>query len=382
MRIHLALALALFNMSSQRAARVLVTLYALTLGAEPFTVGMLGAMFALVPALLSWHSGKITDRFGARWPMLVGAFLVLAAVLLPYFVPTLFMLFVSGILCGLGATFSNLSLQNLVGVLSTPATRVRNYSNYTMSVSVATSLGPLLAGFAIDNTGYSTTFLLVAVVLLVPIALLTVWGGALPRGGKENGPPQALLKIVTNRRFWPILAASAIAQSGLELFQIYLPVYAHEHGLSATAIGVIVAMAAVGGFAGRLLLSRLVALSNERTVFAGALFLGAATFCAVPFFTGAVVLSVIAFVFGAGLNISQPITLVQIFSRSQAGRSGELLGVRFALDNVSRLASPILFGLIASGLGLGALFWVNALLLCAGGVMSRIDAPPDAKPPS
>lgn len=374
MRIHLAFTLALFNMMAQRAARVLVTLYALALGAEPVMVGLVGATFAFVPAVLSFHAGRITDRFGARWPLMVGASLAVVGLVLPYFVPTIAALFAGGLLCGLGATFYNLSLQNLIGVLSTPADRARNYSNFTMVISVATSIGPVLAGIAIDHGGHARTFLLIAALLVVPVVLLALWGGTLPRGGKESGTPQRIVELLTQRGIWPVLAGSSIAQSGLELFQIYMPVYAHGCGLSASSTGIIMAMAAIGGFGARIILTRLIERSNEGMVLAGALFLGAASFVLVPFSANVVALSAIALVFGAGLNCSQPLTLIQIFNRSQAGRSGELLGLRFAIDNVVRLVSPILFGMLASGFGIGAVFWVSSVLLGGGGVMCRADA--------
>ena len=66
MSLNFALALALLNMSSMRAGRVLLVLYALQLGAAPATVGLLAATFSAFPALLSWHAGKLADRFGSR----------------------------------------------------------------------------------------------------------------------------------------------------------------------------------------------------------------------------------------------------------------------------------------------------------------------------
>src|ERR1043166_7736350 len=316
MTIYLCFSLALFNMISQRAVRVLVTLYALTLGAEPLTIGLLAATFSLFPMLLSWHAGKISDRFGPRWPLTVGAVLGVCALLLPYFLPALGSLFVAAMLFGLGSTFYNVSLQNVVGMVSNAGNRARNYSNYTMVISVANSMGPLLAGFTIDRSGHAFTFLLIAGVLVAPAILLGIWGGALPGGRRNSGPSVGIRQALTNPQVWPVLAASSIAQSGLEMFSVYIPVYCHAHGMSASAIGAVIAMAAVGGFAARLMLTRLIAWLNEGEVLAYALFLGALSFVAVPFFSSAGALSLISFAFGFGLNCSQPISLIQIFNRS------------------------------------------------------------------
>ena len=168
-----------------------------------------------------------------------------------------------------------------------------------------------------------------------------------------------------------MLAASSLAQSGLDIFQFYLPVYGKAQGLSASAIGVIIGMCAVGGFAARFILPRLLAWLNEERVLAYALVLGGASLVMVPFVTTAVALSTIAFFFGFGLNVSQPISLIIMYARSPQGRSGEALGVRFAADNATKLVGPILFGAIAAAVGVAALFWINAVMLAGGGLLVR-----------
>lgn len=375
MPIVLAFALALSQMTGMRASRVLVVLYALKLGAGPVAIGLLAATFAFFPMVLSWHAGKVVDRHGSRLPLTYGAAIGACGLLLPYFFPSLAMVFAAGVLIGLSSTFYNLSLQNLIGTLSKVNTRTRNYSNYAMVISTANAAGPLLAGFAIDRAGYGPTFLTAAGLMAMPVLLLLAFGRVLPGGRTEPAPALGFRDTLTNPQIWPVLAASSIAQSGLELFNVYIPVYGDANGLSASAIGVIIAMCAVGGFAARLLLMRLISLANEERVLAYALFLGAASFVAVPFFKTALVLSLIAFVFGFGVNCTQPIALTLMYSRSPKGRSGEALGLRFALDNAARLVAPVIFGMIGSAVGLGAVFWVNAVVLAAGGALTRMDRP-------
>ena len=95
MSINFALALGVLNMSSMRAGRVMLVLYALHLGAAPATVGLLAATFSAFPALLSWPAGKLADRFGSRWLLMVGALGGGLGMLIPYFVPGLPAIFVA-----------------------------------------------------------------------------------------------------------------------------------------------------------------------------------------------------------------------------------------------------------------------------------------------
>jgi len=87
MNIHLILVLAFFNMTSVRAGRVLVALYALDLGAQSFAVGMLAATFAIFPGVLSWPIGMMADRTGSRWPLMLGTAGLAFGALAPYFFP-------------------------------------------------------------------------------------------------------------------------------------------------------------------------------------------------------------------------------------------------------------------------------------------------------
>ena len=371
MQINLVLALAFFNMTGTRASRVLAVLYALQLGAQPFTIGALAATFALFPTLLSWPAGRIADRYGARWPLTFGALLSASGMLLVCFMPTLPAVFIAATMNGIGSTFYSVAVQNIVGALSNTDNRARNYSNYAMAISVAAASGPLLAGFAFDGVGPVLAFLYVALCLLVPVGILAVWGGLLPRGERNTAPALNVRSTLTNPGVWPVLVASSLAQSGLDIFMFYVPVHGDAHGLSASAIGVIVAMCAVGGFAARMILPQLIAWLNEEKVLAYALVLGGLSLFVVPFVTTAVALSAVAFFFGFGLNVSQPISLMIMYARSPEGRSGEALGVRFAADNATKLVGPVIFGAIAAAVGVAPLFWINALMLAGGSLLMR-----------
>ena len=53
--------------------RVSLSLFALSLKASPFTVGVILSLLALLPTLFSVHAGRGIDRIGVRRPLLIGA---------------------------------------------------------------------------------------------------------------------------------------------------------------------------------------------------------------------------------------------------------------------------------------------------------------------
>jgi MFS family permease len=54
-------------------SRVAVSLDALAQGADPATVGVLLALYAVLPMVLAIPAGRLADRIGVRRPMLVGS---------------------------------------------------------------------------------------------------------------------------------------------------------------------------------------------------------------------------------------------------------------------------------------------------------------------
>lgn len=375
MPIAYTLGLTYFNMMSLRAGRVLVTLYALHLGADAPTIGILAGVFAFFPMLLSYHAGKISDRFGARWPMTIAALVGTGGMLLPVAMPAMPAVFAAAALSGLSSVFYNLSVQNMVGIMSTTATRARNYSNYAMTVSVANAAGPMMVGFAIDRSGYGTAFVCTSLLLLVAFVMLLVRGGVLP-GGHRGTPAQEAAEAATagkRQSVWPVITASAMAQGALDVFLVYIPVYAAGQGISASAIGIIIAMTAAGGFFARIILPQLIARVGALRLFGLALALGGVCLALVPFANGALALGIISFVFGCGLNVSQPISLTLMYNRSPKGQSGAGLGLRFAVDNASRLFTPMIFGAATAVMGIGVVFWINAALLGLGGLVAKME---------
>ena len=190
-------------------------------------------------------------------------------------------------------------------------------------------------------------------------------------GTRDAQPVGNILHMLANPRVWRVLAASSLQQTGTDIFKFYIPVYTHAIGLSASAIGVILAMPAAAGFIVRIGLPRLVARFSEEKVLIYALCVGMISLMLVPLFKITEVLALISFVFGLGMNCCQPITMMLMFDRSAAGRSGEAMGLRLTADNITKFVTPALFGVVGSAFGLTAVFWGNGLMLGFGGLLFR-----------
>lgn len=373
MAIHLTLALTFFNFVGVNAARIVLTLYALELGAPTSLVGILGGLFYLFPLLLSWPVGALADRLGARGLLLFAAACGIVSLLLPYFVRELPAFFMAAALSGLSLAFFHVTLQNLIGTLSAPEERARNFSNFSLTGSVTNLVGPLFAGFSIDYAGHALACLYIVSQPLIAIALILVWGRLFPSGHPRPAPheSESAFSALRDRDIWHMLAVGGLVQLGTDLFQFYIPIYGHSIGLSASAIGAILASFAAASFVVRLFLARLIQRVPEEKLLAWSFYAGAAGFALVPFFSNTVALAVVAFLFGLGMGLGIPLTVILMFSRTVKGRSGQTLGMRLTANNFVRVIGPIVFGAVGTALGLPPVFWINGGMMVLGGLLSH-----------
>jgi MFS family permease len=375
----LAFSLLFFAFGSVAAARVLLTLFALDLGADPSTVGLLTATFYFCPLLLSWPIGRLADRSGARWLVFTGNLCGTASLMVPFFAARIEALFVAALLTGLAFAFYLVTLQNLIGVLSAPAERARNFSTFSMIGAFTNFIGPLIAGFSVDHLGAATASGAIAVLPASGALVLAALGKRLPRASEASATARtSVSSLLRDPKIVRVLLTSSLVQLGTDLYQFYIPLYGHAIGLSASAIGAVLAAFATAAFLARFALPRLIARSGEQRVLSAAFVLGAVGYLLVPLCGNAVALSAAAFVFGLGMACGQPITTMLLFSQSSTGRTGEMLGVRLTANNLMRVAGPATFGVLASGLGLAAVFVISSAMMLAGAYASH---PARSRPP-
>jgi MFS family permease len=370
--IHLTLALTFFNFVGANAARVVLTLFALELGAPASSVGFIGGLMYLFPLLLSWPIGAMADRLGSRGLLTFASFCGAVSLVLPYFVHSLPAFYIAAALNGLALSFFHVTLQNLIGILSKPEDRPRNFSNFSLTGSLTNFTGPLLAGFSIDHVGHAGACLMIAAPSAVAILLLLARGRLLPPPSTAAAAPgPSALKSLGDSEVRRMLATSGMVQLGTDLFQFYIPIYGHSIGLSASAIGAILATLAAASFVVRLFLARLVKQVPSHKLLSRVFWVGATGFALVPFFESPVALAAVAFLFGLGMGIGIPLTVMMMFARTTEGRSGQTLGLRLTANNFVRVTGPIVFGALASAFGLPPVFWVNAVMMLGGSLIAR-----------
>jgi MFS family permease len=363
--------LSFFGIMSVLSARLALTLFALNLGAPPATVGIITSLYAVFPLALSLVVGHIADRHGSRWLLLTAAVFATLAMLVPVFWQEIAALYVAGTLIGLAFAFHAVVIQNLVGVLSKPEERTRNFSNFSLVTATCLLMAPVLTGALIEHAGYIATFLYAVGLSLASALLLVVWGGRLPGGRAVAAQEAPSGTNLSDRRLWRVLAVGICVQIGTDLFQFCMPIYGHSIDLSSSRIGIVLGAFAAAAFVARIGMPHLIGRWGEQRLLQWCFWLGAASFLLIPTSQNVAVLVAISFAFGLGMGCSTPLSLMLMFSHSTQGRSGRALGLRLTTNNVTRVVGPSVFGSIGSAFGLWPIFVISALVMGLGGWMSR-----------
>lgn len=378
MAIYLTLVLIVLNHTAFGGSRVAVSLYALESGANQAQVGILMALYALCPMLFAIAIGRLADRVGPRFPMLLGTAGIGLALCLPALWPSLPILYVSATLLGTSFHFFFVTVTGIAGGIGGVEHRSRNYALVSLGFSGAGFIGPLVAGFAIDYLGYLTAFLILAACTVVPLLMLWLRPGFLPAAAQLPG--SAATGGVMDLWRAPLLRntfiASGFISAGWDLFNFYMPVYGHGIGLSASAIGIILGAFALATFVIRAVLPWLIKRTSEVQILIYAIFAAAVTFMLFPLFENPYALCAVAFLLGLGVGVGQPMSMSLIYALAPKGRASEAAGLRVTVNNFTHFVIPLIFGSIGTAFGFAPVWLSNSALLGVGGWLVRRAASP------
>lgn len=374
MSIRLIIFLTVLTHLSFAGFRVIISLTAIHYEATPFTVGVVMSLLTVVPMLFAVRWGRTVDRIGVRGPMLGGAALILAAMVLGWAVPRLETLFVASALAGSGFFLYHIAVGQASALIGKPEDRVRNFTLLALAFSASGFLGPMLAGFAIDGIGHHWAMLALASAALVTVVVLAARGIETPRhaASAAHGEKRRLRDLLLAPGFRRIFAVSGTLSVTWDLFAFVTPIYGSQIGLSASTIGLILGCFGGAVFAVRLVLPALAHRVNAWRLLIAAMLLSGALLFAFPLVKNVPQLMALSFLLGLGLGGTQPYIMSLLYEIAPPGRGAEVLSVRTWLINFSQTGVPLASGAIGAAAGMLPVFWgMGAALLFAGWFATR-----------
>jgi MFS family permease len=177
-RVLLALIVGQIGLHATMAGvRMAAPLLALRDGHSAWSVGVLMALYAAAPVLLSMHAGRMADRLGYHRPVHIAIALSLFGTLLALLstfvgpAPRFALLCASAVFVGSGANMGLIVIQRRAGqAVSNSTERMRMFSWLGIAPSLSNVVGPVAAGFMIDAAGFGAAF-----ALMLALPLLSWW---------------------------------------------------------------------------------------------------------------------------------------------------------------------------------------------------------------
>jgi len=370
-------------------ARPLVSYRAIALGADATAVGLITAVYALLPILVAVPLGRATDRLGrSAEVLLLGVVLLGAAPLLLAGADALWSVGLASTALGFGHLAFMIAAQGLVAGRSSATGLDRAFGLFTAVTSAGQLIGPLLAGALLGESSGAAllpatrTALLVAAACTlpaVPVALAAalrrrqVSAGLLP----DEGPAPERARIpalLTRPGMRPGLLVSLALLATVDLLTAYLPLLAEERGIAPSVVGLLLGARAGASLASRLLLGRLAARWSRSTLVVASA-AGSAVTLVVAAWPGAgvVVMAVALPLCGFFLGIGQPLTMTLTVRAAPVSARSTALALRLLAHRLGQVAVPTGAGLVAGATGAAGALWLAGGLL-AGSAAAAADA--------
>ncbi len=367
--------LILINLTGHMAlsgGRVAGSIYILRDHGSEALVGIFMALFSLIAVMTSLRIGRWVDRAGAARVMRVGVIMVALGAWLPVLLLRLETLFVCALAIGCGFNLMAVASQHTVGHLSDGLSvqqRMGNFGWFAVGHSASSTLAPFVTGLCIDALGFRYAYALLAAIACVSAVLvytrlnnLRTHAHSVENSTEKQNSHRPVFELLKQSDLRRIYLVNMVMAASWDLFIVMLPVLGHRQDFSASVIGFVFSMFALGTFLARAAMPLLSRTFIEWQILRVSLIVMAVVFCILPWVTLAPGLMLMGLAFGAAVGMSQPNMLSLLHGSAPTGRGGEAVGLRSVLSNGVSIFIPVSFGLLVLPLGLPVLLFGGAAL--------------------
>ncbi|MBM7573419.1 MFS transporter [Aquibacillus albus] len=364
------LLIALVFITGMAGTRPLVPLLSDQLQANKAEIGVIVALFALLPFFFAIKIGQLVDRIGYKKPLIISAFFTSIALSLPLFLPGLFFIYISQIIAGISHTVFAVSAQTSV---SHTGKNNEGIMIFSIGVALGSFTGPMLGGVIADIWSYPVAFgFLACFGLLASILSIFIKEKATTKSSEQHPKLLHSLRLLKIKNLRVAFLVSVLILLGKDMYTAYFPLLAQEYGLSSSTIGLIVSLNALGGIFIRFFMSKLSGKYSMKKIMLASIFASSVLFILLPFFNSVLLLGLLSFILGLGLGIGQPLSISTTVNALPEERVGEGLGLRLTANRLTQLSGPVLFGSIAQIVSIASVFWILGVIVFLGGLKVKL----------
>lgn len=363
----------LARLSYQMARSPVLPRFAEHLGASPELIGMVVAASTVTGVVFKLPAGALSDLFGRRRIMLLGAiFFAVPPFLYPFVEDSASLLalrFVHGFAT---AIFSPVASAYVAGLGE--AGRGARLGWFSSVNDVGATAGPLIGGLVLyATTSFAASYLLVGLIgvlalgaaLLVPETETRVTPAESSPTARAAEFRKGLRDVITTPAVLTAAAVEATMYLGFGAFLGFLPLYARTAGLNDAAIAVVLALQLAIAVLAKPLAGSLSDRLGRKPVIVLGLFACAAALSLIFRMTSLAGLLVVVPLLGLGVAAVTPATNALIADLVAVQRLGTGMGVFGTIWDIGEAAGPILAGVLIAQIGYEPAFDVIAVIIAA-----------------
>lgn len=221
----------------------IVPIYARHLGASTKMIGVINSAFFFTAGLLSFPMGFLSDKFGRKVVACSGVIILSFTCFALYVAPSPLWIMIIYFFFGAGLAAYGPTMMSLVADTA-PASHIgRAYGWYTTSLYLGMSVGPAIGSWVAERFGYGTVFISSgAITLCLLPAMYFLLPAKDPLALAHRFQPESKRVKLSQVLNMGLLACWIITFGGcfaLGMFVTFIPLHAHDAGISVGNIGII-----------------------------------------------------------------------------------------------------------------------------------------------
>lgn len=334
------------------------------LGGSESAVGMVVGAFALTALLFRPWAGRLADRRGRRFVMLIGMVLFGSSVAGYVVAGSIWLMVVMRLLTGAGAAFFFVGAATAVTDLAPEARRGEAISFFSLSLYAGVGAGPVLGEVAVSASGFDLAWWLIVAASVLALALALPVPDTRPPE-RDEGP----MRIAHPAAIVPglVILASIWGMAG---FFAFTPLYVEELGLSDSRFVFLL-------FSGVVLLIRGFGAKIPDRLGPGraarsALVASAVALLVIGTFDTTPGLLIGTAILGVGVALAFPALMTMTVASAPPAERGAAVGTFSAFVDLAFGVGPLTLGFVAEAAGLRSVYFAAAGVAFLGLVMLAV----------
>ncbi|MDN7012502.1 MFS transporter [Methanoculleus sp. FWC-SCC3] len=346
----------------------LLPIYAENLGATGIWLGIIFSAFALSRSVFMPVIGRISDRRGRKWIILIGMFAYAILSLAYIIADSVYSLTAVRFAHGLASAMVVPIAMAYVADLSEKGREGSHMGNFSISMFLGMGMGPLLGGFLNDAFGLDSVFYVMAALSAFATILVAI---SLPEAKRSTftvpeGKTVLMREILTFPVMRGVMVFAFISALGRGGMMVFIPVFGPLIAISPTEVGIVLS---ANTFLMALLqvpMGRITDIGNKVVLIVTGSAITALAIAAIPFSGSFGPLLAITSLVGIGGAIQQPAIMALTVDAGRTIGMGTSMGAYNTVFGLGMIIAPLMGGVFMDYVGIDAVFYVGGAISLLG----------------